>query len=75
MLLPGEEIVDLQQVEARHAPESAGGFNLVLAFLYSPMARDLRRNGETCSWQAATKDQYNAVRGRGSPAVPSRSAR
>ena len=31
MLLPGEEIVDLQQIEARHAPESAGGFNLVRA--------------------------------------------
>src|SRR5262245_41397043 len=29
MLLPGEEIVDLQQIEARHTPESAGGFDLV----------------------------------------------
>src|SRR5262245_31757296 len=30
MLLPGEEIVDLQQIEARYAPESAGGFDLVV---------------------------------------------
>src|SRR5919197_2958273 len=29
MLLPGEEIVDLQQIEARHAPEPTGGFDLV----------------------------------------------
>src|SRR5262245_21355651 len=28
MFLPGEEIVDLQQIEARNAPESAGGFEL-----------------------------------------------
>src|SRR5207244_6288100 len=28
MLLPGEEIVNLQQIEARHAPESAGGFEV-----------------------------------------------
>src|SRR5262249_60953681 len=27
MLLPGEEIVDLQQIEARYAPESAGGLH------------------------------------------------
>jgi hypothetical protein len=31
MLLPGEEIVDLQQIEARHAPEAAGSFDLVRA--------------------------------------------
>src|SRR5262245_19712467 len=29
VLLPGEEIVDLQQIEARHPPGSAGGFDLV----------------------------------------------
>jgi hypothetical protein len=29
VLLPGEEIVDLQQIESRHAPESSGGFDLV----------------------------------------------
>src|SRR5438067_11045517 len=32
MLLPGEEIVDLQQIEARHAPESAEGFKCSHAF-------------------------------------------
>src|SRR5262249_28416374 len=31
MLLPGEEIVDLQQIEASYAPEPAGGFDLVRA--------------------------------------------
>src|SRR5262249_38823822 len=31
VLLPGEEIVDLQQIEARYAPESSGGFDLVRA--------------------------------------------
>src|SRR5262245_57155903 len=31
MLFPGEEIVDLQQIEASYAPESAGGFDLVRA--------------------------------------------
>src|SRR5262245_6094660 len=31
MPLPGEEIVDLQQIEARHAPEASGGFDLVRA--------------------------------------------
>jgi hypothetical protein len=30
MLLPGEEIVDLQQIEARHAPESAEGFGAAM---------------------------------------------
>src|SRR5262249_7840108 len=29
VLLPGEEIVDLHQIEARHAPGSPGGFDLV----------------------------------------------
>src|SRR5258708_6313942 len=29
VLLPGEEIVDLQQIEARHAPGSPRGFDLV----------------------------------------------
>src|SRR5258707_4626858 len=29
MLLPGEEFVNLQRIEARHAPESWGGFDLV----------------------------------------------
>src|SRR5262249_1519892 len=29
MLIPGQEIMDLQQIEARHPPKSAGGFDLV----------------------------------------------
>src|SRR5947208_10223498 len=57
MLLPGEEIVDLQQIEPRHAPESAGGFDLVRAagaggdpdLVGRKQARRLVELGETVS--------------------------